>query len=147
MSSQGRVIDCLPPNPIAGGLRAASGGREAAAYQGGLQQGAGGGVQGGGLRPAQRRRKGQVPGPRHLQGQGGGVKRGERERERERERPAGKKGKQQQNKTKQQRRGCQRLPRIYVQKLKTNKNGRECQICHKDDIFGEGEPVRDRMLL
>lgn len=57
----------------AGELRAAPGGCKAAAHQGRLQQGAVGGVQGRGLRPAQQRRQGQVSGPRHLQGQGGGV--------------------------------------------------------------------------
>lgn len=58
----------------AGELRAAPGGCEAAAHEGGLQQGAGGGVQGRGLRPQQQRRQGQVPGPRHLQDQGDRVK-------------------------------------------------------------------------
>lgn len=49
-----------------GELRAAPGGREAAAQQGGLQQRAGRGVQGRGLRHSQQRREGQVPGSRHL---------------------------------------------------------------------------------
>lgn len=63
---------CLFPD--AGELRAAPGGCEAAAHQGGLQQGAAGGVQGRGLRPPQQRREGQVPGPRQLQDQGGRVR-------------------------------------------------------------------------
>lgn len=64
--------DCLLPG--AGELLAAPGGCKAAAHQGGVQQGAVGGVQGRGLGPPQQRREGQVPGPRHLQDQGGRVK-------------------------------------------------------------------------
>lgn len=44
--------------PDAGELHAAPGGCEAAAHQGGLQQGAGRGVQGRGHQPAQQRRAG-----------------------------------------------------------------------------------------
>lgn len=49
-------------------IRAAAGRRQAAANEGRLQRGADGGVQSGGLQPAQQRRPGQVSGPGHFSG-------------------------------------------------------------------------------
>ena len=86
-------LTLLPSAPDVGELRPAAGRREAAADQGGLQHRAEHRVPGGGLQHAQHRRQGQVPGARHLPGQGVRVREEEREGGREEERKVGGGGK------------------------------------------------------